>query len=195
MLAAGLSSRMGQLKALLPWKGKPLIQYQIEQLKAAGIDEIIVVLGYKAEQMLKEISSVHVKTVINPHYEKGKSSSIRIGVSAVQSGEQGILISAVDQPVPAKTIILMFQHLQEGGAPVVIPTYRNKRGHPILFHCNLKNDLLLVNEETKGLRNVIHKHRDRIAFMDTNDPAVLYHFNKLEDYINHLEGSNESIRN
>jgi molybdenum cofactor cytidylyltransferase len=195
LLAAGLSSRMGRIKALLPWKGRTLIQYQIEQLQAAGIGEVIVVLGYKAEQLLKEIAAYNVKAVINPHYEKGKSSSIRIGVSAMQSGERGILISAVDQPVPAKTIVLMFQHLQESGASVIIPAYRGKRGHPILFRCNLKSDLLHVNEETKGLRNVIHKHQDHIAFMDTNDPSVLYHFNKPEDYIKHLEGSNESIRN
>lgn len=53
LLAAGLSSRMGQLKALLPWKGRTLIQYQIEQMKQAKINEIVIVLGYQAERVQK----------------------------------------------------------------------------------------------------------------------------------------------
>ncbi|MYK25863.1 MAG: NTP transferase domain-containing protein, partial [Dehalococcoidia bacterium] len=45
LLAAGMSTRMGQPKALLDWGGEPLICYQIRQLQEAGVDEVVVVLG------------------------------------------------------------------------------------------------------------------------------------------------------
>ncbi|RWR11648.1 FAD binding domain-containing protein [Siminovitchia fortis] len=182
LLAAGMSSRMGQLKALLPWEGRTLIQYQIEQMKKAGTDEIIVILGYQAERLQNIISAFHVKTVINEKYEQGKSSSIRKGISSLQEEAEGIFISAVDQPVPAGVLNKMIKHLKETGAAAVIPIYKNKRGHPILFHESIKNDLLLINEETLGLRGVISKFQQQTAYLDVNDPSVLFNFNKPEEY-------------
>ncbi|RST57800.1 nucleotidyltransferase family protein [Siminovitchia terrae] len=195
LLAAGLSSRMGKLKALLPWEGMPLIQYQIEQMKQAGIDEIIVVLGYKAEYLQKIISTFEIKAVINKNYEYGKSSSIRKGISSLHKEVDGIFISAVDQPVPSAILKKMKAHLEENEAAVVIPTYEMKRGHPILLHASTKNDLLLVNEETLGLRSVIRKYQQQIAYLEVNDPSILLNFNKQEDYDkSDREASNENFR-
>lgn len=195
LLAAGLSSRMGKLKALLPWEGRPLIQYQIEQMKQAGIDEIIVVLGYKAEYLQKIISTFEIKAVINKNYEYGKSSSIRKGISSLHKEVDGIFISAVDQPVPSAILQKMKAHLEENEAAVVIPTYEMKRGHPILLHASTKNDLLLVNEETLGLRSVIDKYQQQIAYLEVNDPSILLNFNKQEDYDkSDREASNENFR-
>ncbi|GIN91138.1 hypothetical protein J6TS1_08210 [Siminovitchia terrae] len=195
LLAAGLSSRMGKLKALLPWEGRPLIQYQIEQMKQAGIDEIIVVLGYKAEYLQKIISTFEIKAVINKNYEYGKSSSIRKGISSLHKEVDGIFISAVDQPVPSAILQKMKAHLEENEAAVVIPTYEMKRGHPILLHASTKNDLLLVNEETLGLRSVIRKYQQQIAYLEVNDPSILLNFNKQEDYDkSDREASNENFR-
>lgn len=195
LLAAGLSSRMGKLKALLPWEGRPLIQYQIEQMKQAGIDEIIVVLGYKAEYLQKIISTFEIKAVINKNYEYGKSSSIRKGISSLHKEVDGIFISAVDQPVPSAILQKMKAHLEENEAAVVIPTYEMKRGHPILLHVSTKNDLLLVNEETLGLRSVIRKYQQQIAYLEVNDPSILLNFNKQEDYDkSDREASNENFR-
>lgn len=195
LLAAGLSSRMGKLKALLPWEGRPLIQYQIEQMKQAGIDEIIVVLGYRAEYLQKIISTFEIKAVINKNYEYGKSSSIRKGISSLHKEVDGIFISAVDQPVPSAILQKMKAHLEENEAAVVIPTYEMKRGHPILLHASTKNDLLLVNEETLGLRSVIRKYQQQIAYLEVNDPSILLNFNKQEDYDkSDREASNENFR-
>ncbi len=195
LLAAGLSSRMGQLKSLLPWEGSTLIQYQIEQMKQAKINEIVIVLGYQAERIQKNISGYEVKKVINESYKKGKSSSIRMGISSLQGDAEGILISAVDQPVPTGVLKKMTNHLKESGAAVVIPMYEKRRGHPILFHGSLKPELQLIKEETMGLRSIIHKFEQQIAYLDVADPSVLLNFNKPEDYFNkRQEAPNESIR-
>lgn len=195
LLAAGLSRRMGQMKALLPWYGRPLIQYQIEQMKQANMDEIIVVLGYQAERLRNIISPLNVRTVINETYEGGKSSSIQKGVSSIQGEPKGILIAAIDQPVPSTVLRKMAKRLIETKTVAVIPTYGQKKGHPILFHGSLKAELISVQEETMGLRSVIHKFHDQITYLEVDDSSVLYNFNQPEDYVrNRQEVSNESVR-
>lgn len=195
LLAAGLSSRMGQTKALLPWKGSSLIQYQIEQMQQAEIEEVIVVLGYEAEKINDTISKHDVKIVINERYQLGKSSSIQKGVSCLYDEFKGIFITAVDQPVPSFILKKMMKHLSESQAAAVIPTFEEKRGHPILFHGSLKNDLLHIKEETLGLRGVTDKFQNQISYLNVNDPSVLYNFNRPEDYVIRQEVSNESIGN
>ncbi|VEF48285.1 4-diphosphocytidyl-2C-methyl-D-erythritol synthase [Bacillus freudenreichii] len=189
LLAAGRSSRMGQLKALLSWKGVPLIQYQIEQMKLAKIDEIIVVLGYHSEQLKRTISMYEVKVVENDSFDEGKSSSIRKGVQSLRRKPQGIFISAVDQPVPSGVLAEMVKHLKHTEAAAVIPTFNKKSGHPILFHGSMKNELMLVNEETMGLRSIIHKFQKQITYLDVNDSAILLNFNRPEDYYSRRGGS------
>ncbi len=151
-------------------------------MKQADIDEIIVVLGYRADHLQKIISACGTQIVINKHYEYGKSSSIRKGISSLQKEVDGIFISAVDQPVPSAILQKMKAHLEENEAAVVIPTYEMKRGHPILLHASTKNDLLVINEETLGLRSVIRKYQQQITYLEINDPSILLNFNKQEDY-------------
>ena len=69
LLSAGESSRMGRLKALLPWEGSTLIQYQINALRKAGASEVVVVGGYKSDQILSEIQDQPgVVAIANPNY-------------------------------------------------------------------------------------------------------------------------------
>ncbi|MFZ3578988.1 nucleotidyltransferase family protein [Virgibacillus sp. DJP39] len=185
VLAAGQSSRMGELKALLLWQEVPLICYQIEQLQKAGVDEIIVVLGHKAPQIKEVIEPYTVKTVFNQQYKQGKSTSIRKGVASVAVDPEGIFFLAIDQPVTCQTLKKLMEHFKRNKPAVVIPVHQGKRGHPILFHDNLKNDLLVVNEETKGLRDIIQKHHNQLAYLAVNDPAILLNFNKPSDYSNY----------
>ncbi|MCM3739709.1 nucleotidyltransferase family protein [Oceanobacillus luteolus] len=183
LLAAGFSSRMGELKALLPWKGKTLIEYQIEQLLEVGLAEIIVVLGYRAEELQKRISAYDVITVLNENYPNGKSTSIQKGVSCVADDIDGILVSAVDQPVSSETLRILIRAFHQTKRKVLIPVYQEKRGHPVLFSVSVKRDLMKVNEESKGLRNVIQKYHDAIEHIPVNEPHVLLNLNNLDDYL------------
>lgn len=183
LLAAGFSSRMGELKALLPWKGKTLIEYQIEQLLEVGLAEIIVVLGYRAEELQKRISAYDVITVLNENYPNGKSTSIQKGVSCVADDIDGILVSAVDQPVSSETLRTLIRAFHQTKRKVLIPVYQEKRGHPVLFSVSVKRDLMKVNEESKGLRNVIQKYHDAIEHIPVNEPHVLLNLNNLDDYL------------
>src|SRR3989304_325250 len=105
LLAAGESTRMVKLKALLPWKGTSLIQHQVKVLLEAGVHEVIVVLGYRAESLRPLVEAFPGATaVLNLRYRTGKSSSLRAGLRHVDPQAKAILVLAVDQPRPAEAI-------------------------------------------------------------------------------------------
>ena len=88
ILAAGLSSRMGSLKSLLDWGGEPLLGYEIKTLKEAGADEVIVVLGYRADDIHRKIAKYDCRVMLNPLFYQGRAGSLRIGAKAVSSPTQ-----------------------------------------------------------------------------------------------------------
>lgn len=191
LLAAGRSTRMGTLKALLPWKGQTLIEYQITQITQSTVHDLVVVLGYRADELEKLLRPYGVKTVVNSSFDQGKTSSIRTGIKAIHPKTKGIFICAVDQPIAISTLSQMIHCLETTQAPVVIPIYQSRRGHPVLFHVRLTDDLLKINEETKGLRNVLSKYQNEIAELPVADRDVLFNFNRPKDYL--LQTGNNEI--
>ncbi|HLQ73293.1 MAG TPA: nucleotidyltransferase family protein [Bacillota bacterium] len=185
LLAAGLSQRMGQLKALLEWEGKPLIKYQVEQMKLAGVQHIHVVLGYRKEDIEKQLVNEDVYLHWNERYEQGKSTSIRKGASHLTDDSVATFISSVDQPVQARTLTQMVHALKQTDKSIVIPTMNQRKGHPLLLARSKFDELLQVNEETEGLRHLIQMNEQDIHFVSINDPSILYNFNTIEDYERH----------
>ena len=182
LLAAGESRRMGATKALLPWKGVPLLDHQITALRQAGVDTVIVVLGHRAGDLESVIGSRHgVTTVVNPDYAQGKTTSIKVGLKAVTAGVSSILILNVDQPREPQTIQTLLRRHEEAQALITIPTYRGKGGHPIIVDSSLLDHLLSVSEETQGVKALVRRHEDRT--LRTEMAAdVLWDLNTPEEY-------------
>ena len=106
LLAAGESSRMGQLKALLPWRHTSLIEHQLRSLLDAGVEQVVVVIGHDAERLKPIIEAVDGATwALNNDYLQGKTTSLKTGVTAL-SGEQvlDVLLLNVDQPRDPDTV-------------------------------------------------------------------------------------------
>ena len=99
LLAAGESSRMGRAKALLDWGGVPLIEYQARELAAAGVDDIVIVLGHDAEAVRSSVPA-GARVVVNEEYRLGRASSLRAGASALADDAGPIVVLSVDQPRP-----------------------------------------------------------------------------------------------
>ena len=184
LLAAGRSSRMGQLKGLLDWNGKPLIKYQLEQLFSSLLDQIILVLGYQVETYLSVIQkdTTSLMVVCNEKWEEGKSSSIRKGLQAVHQDCKAILFINLDQPVTNKIVNHLIYSFETKSQKIHIPSYQGRRGHPILISSQLLGELKQVNEQTQGLRNIIRIHSNEIQLIETGDPKILYNFNSPLDY-------------
>lgn len=182
LLAAGESRRMGRPKALLPWHGRPLIAYQIQQLAAAGVERIVVVLGHEADAVRPEARGPGVSAVVNEGYREGRASSLRVGAAALPEGAGPVLVLNVDQPRPAAVFRTLIEAQQRTGVRIVRPVHRGRRGHPPVLAGDLLPELCAVTEETQGLRAVMAAHGGEIRDVELDDPIVCLDLNTPEEY-------------
>jgi molybdenum cofactor cytidylyltransferase len=181
VLAAGESTRMGRQKALLPWHGATLIEYQLDQLCAVdGVAEVIVVTGHAPERIAHlVVGRPRALTVHNPAYRSGKVSSILAGLRHLSPETDAILLMAVDQPRPAAIVGELVRRHAEDRPPITVPVQGGRRGHPVLFSRALLPELLAITEETQGIRAVLRRHAALEVPFD--DPAVHTDLNRPDD--------------
>ncbi len=182
LLAAGESSRMGRPKALLPWRGTTLVEYQMNSLLRGGCDKVIVVTGkYDAEMapLLKDRPGI--VRAYNPRYMEGKTTSIKTGIRELPDGIHSIVLLAVDQPRPAWVIEKVLRTHTDFGADVTSPGYDGHGGHPLVFDAQLRPELAAITEEGRGVRAIFNKpdiDHHRITFetaivrLDINTPEA-----------------------
>jgi molybdenum cofactor cytidylyltransferase len=182
LLAAGESTRMGALKGLLPWQGRPLVVYQVEQLLACAVERLVVVLGHRAAELRPHLAAAPRLVVVeNVDYRTGKVSSILSGLAALPP-EGHVLILSVDQPRPSWLLRACIESHTRGGAPITVAAYQGRRGHPVLFAPSLRSELAAIEEATQGLRAVLQRHREAVSVCETGSPLALLNLNTPEDY-------------
>ncbi len=186
LLAAGASRRMGSPKPLLDWHGRPLVQYQINELRAAGCDDVVVVLGDRAARVSCFIDDdPHTIVVENPDHRLGRASSVRAGASALPSATQWVAVLGVDQPRPAMITRFLLTAAMSSRAAIIVPTHNGRRGHPTLFASQLLPEMLGVQEETLGLRAILQRHRDDVQEIEISGKeaeTILLDLNTPQDY-------------
>ena len=138
VLAGGKSSRMGRPKALLPIgsAGDTFFDRVTRTLLAAGIDEIVVVVGADAEAIRSVARPMAgVRIVTNPDYEHGQLSSLLTGLRAIDAASvSAALITLIDVPLVTEATVRMLIAVQrERGAPLVRPVSNGRHGHPVIF--------------------------------------------------------------
>ena len=184
LLAAGESSRMGQLKALLPWQGTTLIEHQINSLLAAGVQHVVVVLGHDSDRLKPIVDPVAgASWVLNPDYLQGKTTSLKTGVSALDGQPvSDVLLLNVDQPRTSDTVQKLLERHQASQYVITIPTYGGKGGHPIFIAAELLLELAEIEEETQGLKAVVRRHADVTERFELDDQSLLWDLNTPEEY-------------
>ncbi len=180
LLAAGLSTRMGRSKPLLPWDGRTLVEYQVAQLQEAGLSRVVVVTGHDGDTVAAVLRGSGADIAYNPGYAEGRAGSVKIGALAVAAGFLAVVLN-VDQPRPAALTREVLAAHQAAGAPITVPVVGGRRGHPVIFASELLPELRAVDETTEGLRAVMRAHAagvyehavtDRRAVIDINTPEA-----------------------
>ncbi|HVZ17243.1 MAG TPA: nucleotidyltransferase family protein [Terriglobales bacterium] len=185
ILAAGESSRMGQSKALLPWRGGTFLSGAIRVLNAFT-DMVIVVAGNNAAQLQPVVDANAAFLVVNPQPERGQFSSLQIGVQEVLNrGRDAAIITLVDRP-PAQPETV--QHVKEEFLSRVdqnlwgaLPEYEGKHGHPYIAGRELIGAYLDA-PLTANARDIQHAHQDRILSVPVTDPMVIANVDTPEQY-------------
>ena len=184
---------MGKPKALLDWRGAPLIQRQVDALAEAEVSPVIVVLGHAYDELAPLVpNSPGVHTVRNPDYKSGKTTSIKAGARELQRLGAGdsLLLLNVDQPRTSDLIRRVVDAHYNGHALVTVPTWEGKGGHPIVLSASLLDELLEIREETLGVKALRIRHEDRTQRIDLGDPQVAVDMNTPEDYRRALDTVN-----
>jgi molybdenum cofactor cytidylyltransferase len=181
LLAAGESTRMGTPKPLLPWGDVTLVEYQVRELAAAGLDDLVVVLGYAADEVRSHLPP-QARVAVNEAYREGRASSLRAGALALSDDADPILILNVDQPRPRHVLRSLVAAHRDSGALITLPVSEGRRGHPPLLAGSLLPELRNASEEAQGLRGVIGAHQETIAETDLSLPIVLLDLNTRAEY-------------
>ncbi len=185
VLAAGLSSRMGQPKLLLDWGGKSVLQTVLHSLHTAGIEEIYTVIGANRELIEQNILdlSFPVKTVFNPDYSNGEmSDSIKVGIRSLPQDIDAVLIVLGDQPqIEVDVIRIILDAYRRTDAKIVVPSYRYRRGHPWLIERSCWKDLENLNSAFT-MREFLREHQNEIHYIEVNTPSVLQDLDTPQDY-------------
>lgn len=162
VLAAGQAKRMGKLKQLMPLGESTILERTLDNLLGSKATEVIVVLGHQAEEIRKRISGRPIKVVVNPNYPKGMGTSIAAGLKFVDSRAQAVMLVLGDQPyIDSPTIDRLIDAFNRSQKGIAIPTYRGKRGHPLIFARKYEKPLSNLSGDIGG-REIISEHPEDV---------------------------------
>ena len=172
MLAAGESRRMGYPKPLLRIGRQTFIEH-IAGTMLAVVPRLVIVLGAHSDRVRAAIPhDARITIVENPNYARGQLSSLKVGLSAIQSHAAGALVHLGDHPmVRAETFQAMVNYYDETGNPIVIARHNGHRGHPVIFDRAMFSELESAPEE-EGARHVVNADPSRVAYVDLPDPGI-----------------------
>jgi len=163
VLAAGRSSRMGdQNKLLAHFNGKALVRHAVDTMLEAGLDEVIVVLGYQADQVAAELDNLPVKLVFNAHFAAGQGHSVAVGVGALSPAATDVLIGLGDMPLVSadhmKNLIAAHFACDDHQRRITLPSHDGKRGNPVIWGGAFFPELKALQGDAGG-RQILQDHQ------------------------------------
>ena len=183
LLAAGESRRMGSPKALLHYQGQTFVERICAAFLTAGVDELIVVLGARAEEIGRALPAhPALRSVVNSRYSQGQLSSLMVGIGALSPESEAAIVNLVDHPlVSSETITAVLDSFRAAPVPIVIASYQGKRGHPVLFSSQVYGEILAAPLD-QGAKVVVRKDPARVREVPLDDPGILVDIDTPEDY-------------
>ena len=172
LLAAGESKRMGKPKQLIPLGRTTILEQTIDNSLNSEVNEVIVVLGARAEEAKKTVAARPVKTVVNPNYQQGMSTSIIAGLTMVDSRARAVMLALGDQPfIDSQTLNRLIDEFYNHDKGIAIPTYQGRRGHPVIFSIRYKGELLGLKGDIGG-REIIDRYPDDVLEVAVNCEGI-----------------------
>ena len=186
VLAAGRSSRMGRAKATLPaGDGHTFLTRIVQTLLDAGVDDVIVVVGYEAEAIAQNFSEsgLPARFVVNREFDRGQLSSMLAGVNAIdRPGVSAVLVTLVDVPlVSAATVRAVIDSYRITHAPIVRPTSGERHGHPLLIDRSVFAALRAADPAT-GAKPIVRAHASPSGDIPIDDEGAFTDIDTAEEY-------------
>jgi len=182
VLAAGMSSRMGTAKQLLRLGDRTMLESVLDNLRDSRVDQIVVVLGFFAERIQREVQLGDVSVVVNEAYRDGMGTSLRAGLSGLDPQTKGVLVVLADQPfVKPATMDHLIAQYTEHRPQIAIPVYRGFRGNPVLVDHSVFPELRQLTGDV-GCRAIFGSHTENILKVPVDDPGILLDADTAADF-------------
>lgn len=182
VLAAGYSSRMGAFKPLLPLGPTTLLERVVKLFQCAGIEDIRVVVGHRAEEIEPSVRALGARAIFNPEYPQGMFSSILAGVKALEADVRAFFLLPTDIPlVREATIRTLIDAHRHHPTCIIYPRFLDLRGHPPLIPVDVLRDELSTNPRG-GLRDILSRHEGEAVDVDVIDEGILTDCDTMADF-------------
>jgi len=176
LLAAGAASRMGgRPKCLLELDGVPLVKRQLLALSGAGVDEVVVVLGHFGDQVAATLASSAINLVRNSSPDDGQASSVRLGLQALSSGLDAVIVALADQPLIDASDVseLISAYRDRGDKAMVVPRVKTVEGksvpgNPVILSADLRRQWQAA-EDDGMCRSWRQQHPEQIKWLETDN--------------------------
>ncbi len=190
VLAAGYSRRMEQFKPLLTIGGDTITDRVISLFADNGIS-VILVTGWRQNELLKGIKHQDILVAENPDFKEGMFSSIQTGIKVLSSDYWGFFIMPVDIPlVRPFTVRRLLSAAVDNPENIIFPQYAGKRGHPVLIPSSLIPDILEW-EGIEGMKSFLDFHNESFLFVNVPDRYILQDLDTPQEYSAMSEGWNK----
>src|ERR1041384_567794 len=162
---------MGAFKPLLPFGNKTVIECCIDYLQGGGVETVVVVVGHRAEEIRKSLAGRQVRFAVNPDPNSEMGASIAAGIRELSESSQAVLIALCDHPAVPASVVAKLIETWKTGARIVIPTWENRGGHPVLIDLSFKSELLNLSARG-GLRALFDVHKNTVKRLPVDSPFI-----------------------
>lgn len=185
VLAAGSSRRMGNVnKLLLPYRNKTIITHVVENILAAGIMDLIVVAGFEASNLKKNLKDLPVQFVINEDHTDGLTSSIQQGIRKANGNGYMICLADMIFIEPGEYFLLLKSYEEQLAVDpkcICQPVYNNQKGNPLIFSSLYRQDIL-NHKEPEGCKAIVQSNKQHVYTTAMNTNHILKDIDYPEDY-------------
>jgi molybdenum cofactor cytidylyltransferase len=175
VLAAGRSSRMAPANKLLTEvEGQTMIARAVDTALGSQAHPVFVVTGHDAARVRQALGGRDVTVVENPAFGEGLSASVRAGIGALPPDADGAVFLLGDMPrVASAHIDRLIAAFNPGeGRAICVPTWRAKRGNPVLWSARFFPEMRVLEGDT-GARALIRAHAEQVCEVEMPDDGVL----------------------
>lgn len=183
IVAAGLSSRMGRFKPLLPLGDNTIIGHIVNSFEKAGIEEIVIVVGNGGEDIKSYFKGRGIHFIKNRDYQTTTMfDSAKLGIKYLQGRCSQFFFTPGDIPLfQPFSLKEMKKALEDRGGSFVQPMYKGKHGHPVLFSADCIPWILNHNGRD-GLRGAMEGLMDDRIECSLPDKGILMDADTPQDY-------------
>jgi len=174
---------MGAFKPLLPFGNSTVIDACIANLRSGGVESVVVVVGQDsaAEKLRNHLAGANVTLAINPEPESEMGDSIGCGVAQLPDQTQAVLVTPADHPAVPPSVVAQLIEKWQTGAKLLVPTFENRGGHPVLADISFRDALLNLDRQ-RGLRQLFQVNSALVQRIAVKSKYIARDMDTWDDY-------------